>query len=408
MSSQQALRAALLSSLVVACSSQRPADTSAATAEAAVPSRSTSDGTPAASSAGSPGGAGSALGGSAAPGAGSSAASGAGSPVVPAAGSLAASGAEPRTALAEPTFDAIAGVLFADRASPSAAAASCPPSTPPDARVRCLFDLRYRGDAKAAGLAHELFVKWRVVAGVEVAHTMNGGYRGMIRLEPAVPTGAERKHLEWIVTAMRDFDDSFAALDRRAAGAEVSRSKRFRFEPITLRFMRSVAARTPSAYAHDWTVAWNLAGSLHRSADAVRETLFHEIFHLNDYAHPPPGGEAWSPSALGATFDAVVKKCGTSIACLGPYSPNDTIVRGGTYYSFQPGNGVREYAAELAVRYYREQRAELRGSKAESPTGRPPAGAARFKCGPPENARAWALMRDEFFGGVDVVPACGS
>ncbi|MBX3216460.1 MAG: hypothetical protein KF850_30770, partial [Labilithrix sp.] len=266
---------------------------------------------------------------------------------MPAVGSLAAPGAEPRTALPEPTFDEIAGVLFADRASPSAAAAACPSSTPPDARVRCLFDQRYRGDTKAAGLAHELFVKWRVVAGVEVAHTMNGGYRGMIRLEPALPIGAERKHLEWIVSAMRDFDDSFAALDRRAAaaapGADPSapRPKRFRFEPITLRFMRSVAARTPSAYAHDWTVAWNLAGSLHRSADAVRETLLHEIFHLNDYAHPPPGGEAWSPRALGATFDAVVKKCGTSIACLGPYSPNDTIVRGGTYYAFQPGNGVR-------------------------------------------------------------------
>lgn len=387
MSSRHGLRAALLSSLVVACSSQRPADTNAVTSATTSASAGAAE--------------------SPAPGAAES----------PGAAAAPARGAAPlrAPALPEPTFDEIARVLFADRASPSSAAAVCPSSTPPEARVRCLFDERYRGDAKAAGLAHELYVRWRVVAGVEVAHTMNGGYRGMIRIEPALPIGAERRHIEWIVSAMRDFDDFFAALDRRAPalepGAEppASRPKRFRFEPSTLRFMRSVAARTPSAYAHDWTVAWNLAGSLHRSADAVRETLFHEIFHLNDYAHPPPGGEAWSPRALGATFDAVVKKCGTSIACLGPYSPNDTIVRGGTYYSFQPGNGVREYAAELAVRYYREQRAALRAlPKAESPTGRPPAGAARFKCGPPENARAWALMRDEFFGGVDVVPPCGS
>ena len=77
---------------------------------------------------------------------------------------------------------------------------------------------------------------------------------------------------------------------------------------------------------------------------------------------------------------------------------DDTIVRGGTYYSFQPGNGVGEYAAELALRYYREQRAALRAL----PRPRP------FKCGPPENARAWALVRDELFGGIDVVPPCGS
>jgi len=31
-----------------------------------------------------------------------------------------------------------------------------------------------------------------------------------------------------------------------------------------------------------------------------------------------------------------------------------------------------------------------------------------LRVGPQENARAWALMRDEFFGGVDVVPPCGT
>ncbi|MBX3205220.1 MAG: hypothetical protein KF764_09130 [Labilithrix sp.] len=407
MSFSGVLRAALLCSLVVACSSQRPAETNAAAPPAPSPGApATKDAAEAPGGEPSPAGAA----GTAADAAGSAGSAG-----------VAASAADEEPPIPEPSFDEVARVLFADRASPTTAAAACPSSTPPDARVRCLFDERYRGDAKSASLAHELFVRWRVVAGVEVAHTMNGGYRGMIRIEPALPIGAERKHIEWIVSAMHDFEAFFADLDRHhpvadaAGGAPASRPKRYRWKPVTLRFMRSVAARTPSAYAHDWTVAWNLAGSLHRSADAVRETLFHEMFHLNDYAHPPPGGEAWSFHALGATFDAIVKRCGTAIPCLGPYSPNDTIVRGGTYYSFQPGNGVREYAAELAVRYYREQREQLRArphaqstSSGASPARAAPSARGRFKCGPPENARAWTLMRDEFFGGVDAVPPCGS
>jgi hypothetical protein len=35
------------------------------------------------------------------------------------------------------------------------------------------------------------------------------------------------------------------------------------------------------------------------------------------------------------------------------------------------------------------------------PLAKPP-----FKCGPPENAKAWDLLKDEFFGGVDLVPPC--
>jgi hypothetical protein len=264
---------------------------------------------------------------------------------------------------------------------------------PADARVRCAFDERYRGDGKAAGLAHELYVRWRIVAGVEVAHTMDGGYRGMIKIVPELPLAAERKHLEWIVLAMRDFDQFFVDLGRHAA----SKHAGYRFEPITLRFMRSVAARTPSAYARDWEVAWNLAGSLHTSPDAVRETLFHEIFHLNDAARSPAEG-GWSFVALHTTYDDIVKRCGTRTACLAAYTPNDTMVRNGTYYSFQPGNDVREYAAELALRYYREQRAVSRSLPRPKP----------FKCGPVENVRAWERMKGEFFGGVDLVPACAS
>jgi len=87
-----------------------------------------------------------------------------------------------------------------------------------------------------------------------------------------------------------------------------------------------------------------------------------------------------------------------STPCLAPYAPNHTTVRGGTYYAFQPGNGVWEYAAELAVRYYREHRVILGMQK----TGdRKP-----FKCGPEPNPTTWKLLADEFFGGVDLVPAC--
>jgi hypothetical protein len=233
---------------------------------------------------------------------------------------------------------------------------------PADARVRCLFDQRYEGDPKAAAIAKELFAKWEIVAGVEVAHTMDGGYRGMIRIVPAVPVGENRHHLAWVADAIRDFDAFFAELDQfRVRHPDAHRAsdpalpKPYRFQPITLRFMRSVAARTPAAYAHDWEVAYNFAGTLNVSADAVRETMFHEIFHLNDAAHAAHASpDGWSRAALGGIFDAVAHKCSVSIPCLAPYTPNDTIVRGGTYYAFQPGNGVTEYAAELALRYYRD------------------------------------------------------
>ncbi|NOU27651.1 MAG: hypothetical protein HOO96_07045 [Polyangiaceae bacterium] len=66
-------------------------------------------------------------------------------------------------------------------------------------------------------------------------------------------------------------------------------------------------------------------------------------------------------------------------------------------YAFQPGNDVREYAAELAVRYFREQSAML----AKKPLAKP-----AFKCGPQENALAFRLFVDEFFDGVDRTPAC--
>ncbi|WP_433936215.1 hypothetical protein AB3662_16110 [Sorangium cellulosum] len=266
------------------------------------------------------------------------------------------------------------------------AGAAGPPS-PEHERVRCLLALRYQGDAQAAASATALFDGNGSVAGLEREHQMDGGYRGILHLVPELPVRAERRHLEWTAAAMADVDALVADL-----AAAASSPVRYRHRAIALRYFRSVRARTPSAYATGWTVAYNLAGSLHRSADAVRETLFHEIFHLNDSAHG-----AWSQAALSPIFDGIVARCGTRISCLTPYAPNETLVKGGTYYAFQPGNGVGEYAAELAIRYYREQRAALRGERL---------GKAPFKCGPPENARAWSLLAAEFFGGADRVAPC--
>ncbi len=253
-----------------------------------------------------------------------------------------------------------------------------------------------KGDPKAVSLAHEMWSRWKIVIGTEHAQTMDGGYRGIIKLEPAFPTNERRKHLEWIMAAFRDFEAFFDELEkyRAAHPGAASTAKPYRWKPITLLFMRSTNTNRPSAYAHDWTVAYNFEGSLNLNADAVRELFFHEMFHLNDAAHA-----SWSPGPLGPQYEFALKKCATNVPCLTPYTPNELLVRGGTYYAFQPGNGggVLEYAAELALRYYREQRAALRNL-----TPKPKA----FKCGPPENARSWEAMKNEFFMGVDAVPAC--
>jgi hypothetical protein len=202
---------------------------------------------------------------------------------------------------------------------------------------------------------------------------------------PALPVGADRKHLAWVSAAFHDFDGFFAALARKA-------NPRYRWRGLTLRFFRSVGNTTPNAFAQGWTVSYNVNGSIDRSADAARETLFHELFHLNDADH----GD-WSPRNVASIQEAIEKACGTRTACLAPYAPTGTIVRRGTYYAFQPGNDAHEYAAEVALRWYREQRAVVRGDAPVRPA---------FKCGPPENRRAWDAIAAEFFGGVDLVPAC--
>jgi len=137
---------------------------------------------------------------------------------------------------------------------------------------------------------------------------------------------------------------------------------------------------------------------------------FRHFYFVASAQHREPDGVAddqqhgdWSQTALEPIYQAIMKRCDveahtvTSMPCLKPYAPSDTTVMHGTYYAFQPGNGVAEYAAELAVRYYREQLAMI----AKRPLAKRP-----FKCGPDENARAWSLFVTEFFAGIDRAPAC--
>ncbi|HWU91359.1 MAG TPA: hypothetical protein VN253_29030 [Kofleriaceae bacterium] len=258
------------------------------------------------------------------------------------------------------------------------------------ADIECLLEKAYARDAKAKALALGLYRAHGSVAGVGPDEVMDGGYRGKIHLVPELPVGTYRAHLQWVADSLQSIDDLFGKLyDQQPAPA-------YRWRALQLRFVRSVGKRTPSAYAMGWIVEYNVAGSLLTSFAGVRETLFHEVFHSNDDAHA-----GWSGKALRKDYDAIVARCGPKLsnACLAPYAPNDTVVRGGLYYAFQQNNGdaVHEYAAELAVRYWKEQSEMLSAGKLSRKA---------FKCRAPENARAWKALVGEFFGGRDLTPPC--
>lgn len=278
----------------------------------------------------------------------------------------------------------------AERCKSEAAPGADPkdPRAADGAKIRCLLRARFTGDDAARDMALGLYDKLGMVTGVVRDQRMDGGWRGEIHLVPELPVGHYRKHLQWVKSGFEDIDAFFAGLDaRRAPGTKAT----YRYRALSLRFLRSVGRTTPSAYAQDWEVSYNVSGSLHASADAVRETLFHEVFHTNDARHGH-----WSVSALTSTVDSILDKCGQNTGCLTPYAPGTTMVRGGTYYAFQKGNGVGEYAAELATRYFLEHQAILAGKRYAK---------GAFKCGPPENAKTWKALVDEFFG-ADLTGDC--
>ena len=256
--------------------------------------------------------------------------------------------------------------------------------------VPCLIEHSYRADTKARELALGLYQATGDVAGVGPNEVLDGGFRGEIQLVPQLPINGYRKHLAWV-------KDGTMAIDRFFDASFTGHAQpNYRWRALEFRFVRSLVKHRPSAYAFAWTIEYNVEGSLNLSQKSVRETLFHELFHLNDEAH----GD-WAAQHLSKDYRAILEKCGhrPTLGCLAPYAPNDTRVRGGTYYAFQQNNGlsVREYAAELAVRYYEEQSEVLaKGKLSQRP----------FKCGPKQNARAWSALVSEFFAGRDLTPPC--
>ncbi len=259
-------------------------------------------------------------------------------------------------------------------------------------RLRALIATSYAKDPAASVVALQLYDQTGTVAGLLPGLDMDGAYRGILRLEPVLPIGRHRRHLQFAADALFEFDDFFRRLQATTTTTTTTTKElAFRWRPLGLRFFESVKRKTPSAFAVDWTVSYNVRGSLFTSPQRVKETFFHEIFHLNDQTH-----DHWSPRALSSIYDAIVARCGMKTACLTPWAPDGIKVIGGTYYAFMPDNGVSEYAADLAKRWYIEQRAVLHGQKVAAP----------FKCGPAENAVAWQLLIDEFFAGIDHVPAC--
>lgn len=266
--------------------------------------------------------------------------------------------------------------------------------TAPGAAHRCLLRAAYASDADAAALAIELYERTGAIAGLGRDEQMAGGYRGTIHLVPRLPIGVHRVHLQRVRDALIGLEAFLAGLATRGGATSPPASPTFRWRDVQLRFVESVGRKTPSAYASGFDVTYNVMGSLLTTAGGVADTMIHELFHSNDGAR----GD-WSARALRAEFDGIVAACPKlERTCLAPYAPGTTTVKGGTYYAFQPNNGdaVHEYGAELALRYVREHRDVLAGRTVK----------ARFKCGPAVNARTWRLLADEFFAGIDLVPAC--
>jgi hypothetical protein len=290
------------------------------------------------------------------------------------------------TASAQIAIDDAAKLLY-DGKAPDACAKNSDP-------IACMLSDRYGKDPKAATLALALYRATGDIAGLGDDEMMDGGFRGTIHLVPQLPTGAYRQHLAWVTAAMTEIEKFFAA-------QFADQAPKYRWRDLAFKFVRSVKKHTPSAYATSWSIEYNVEGSLLRSERGVRETIFHELFHLNDEDH----GD-WSAKTLGADYDAIVAKCERAkgvqqkVDCYQPYAPNDTkVIATGAYYAFQQNNGtpVHEYAAELTVRYYKEQ-TEMRAHEKLSHKA--------FKCGPPENGRSWKSLVDEFFAGRDLVPGC--
>jgi len=253
-----------------------------------------------------------------------------------------------------------------------------------------LLEFRFASDPEALHLARALYAGTNALAGVDMRGTIDG-YRGEdVELFPALPLGDHRHHLEWLHTSLAAFDSFIGSL-----AAHAPRSVTFHPRPKAFVFFRTAVPSYPSAYSSRGIIGYNLHGPLHQNPREAHETLFHELFHVNDAVRG-----AWSTIAVAPLFDSILARCGDEHDCFGPFAPHDTVVPDGTYYAFDKRTrDVREYAAELALRYFLEHEAILAGGAARLPP---------FKCLAPENRVAWGLLVDEFFGGADLSPECDS
>jgi hypothetical protein len=250
--------------------------------------------------------------------------------------------------------------------------------------AKCALDLVYADDSDARDLAHELFALTGALPGIERARDVDAAHLGRLAVEPVVPVGGYKRHLVWLRDALSEIERTFADVSRRAP-----RTVMFRSRPYGFRFFKTAERSYPSAYAAEGIIGYNVEGPLHESPESVRATLLHEVFHLNDEGHG-----LWSWVVLTPIFERIVQTCGDDHECLTPYAPGDDLTEGGTYYPFDARTrDVREYGAELALRWFHDVR---------SPA---PADVA-FKCKTPENGAAWRALVDEFFGGFDPNAEC--
>src|SRR4051794_10624502 len=134
--------------------------------------------------------------------------------------------------------------------------------------IPCLIEQAYRADAKASRLASELFQATGDVAGIGPEEVLDGGFRGTIKLVPQLPINGYRKHLLWITGSAKGIDQFFDGLFAGLA------KPNYRWRALEFRFVRSLVKHRPSAYAFDWTIEYNVEGSLNISEKGVRETLF--------------------------------------------------------------------------------------------------------------------------------------
>ncbi len=277
--------------------------------------------------------------------------------------------------------------------------AVCAEAMPPREHAQCLIELRFRSDPAALELAKSLYARVGAVPGVDMRGVIEG-FRGQsVELFPALPMGEHRHHLAWLDASLESFGTFVDAIATRA-----SRPVGFEPRPKAFAFFRTSESSYPSAYCAGGIISYNLVGPLHTDQREMHETLFHELFHHNDALH-----DAWTKRVLAPVFDAIIERCKNDHECLLPFAPHRTVVPDGTFYAFdERTRDVREYGAELAVRYFLEHEALL-GPPSDLPP--PPASQAEaagpsFKCLTPENRFAWTELANEFFGGVDLTPGC--